>query len=112
VTDTLALDVPVELGLELVPIVRPYLSDAEWEALDDVINEGDGIGLGVPAVDLESPDAGSIIDCGILITLDRLAVFALERQELDIDLDLVTWNLLLVSGRMDLAEPCSPWEPT
>jgi hypothetical protein len=33
-TDALVFDVPVELGLELVPVVRPHLADTEWEALD------------------------------------------------------------------------------
>jgi hypothetical protein len=51
-TDALVLDVPVELGLEFVPIVRPHLPDAEREALDDMVDEQDGIGLGMPIIDL------------------------------------------------------------
>ena len=86
-------DVPVELGLELVPIVRPHLPDAEREALEDIINEQDGIYLGLPVVDFEGPDAGGVIDSGILIAFDRLAVFSTEDQELDVDLDLVARNL-------------------
>ena len=42
---------PVELGLELVAVVRPRLADTEWEALDDVVKEVDGVGLGVPAIE-------------------------------------------------------------
>ena len=49
--DALIFDVPVELGLELVAVVRPRLADTEWEALDDVVKEVDGVGLGVPAID-------------------------------------------------------------
>jgi hypothetical protein len=41
--DALVFDVPVEL----VPIVRPHLPDAEREALDDVVEEIDGVGLRV-----------------------------------------------------------------
>ena len=44
-TNALVFDMPVELGLELVPVIRPHLPDAEWEAFDDVVDEGDGIGL-------------------------------------------------------------------
>lgn len=51
--NALVFDMPVELGLEFVPVVRPCLPDAEWKAFDDVVDEGDGIGLGVPAVNLE-----------------------------------------------------------
>jgi hypothetical protein len=45
--DALVFDVPVKLGLEFVPIVRPHLPDAEREALEDIVDEQDGIGLGV-----------------------------------------------------------------
>lgn len=105
-TDALVLDVPVKLGLELVPVVRPHLAETEWEALDDVVEEVDGICLGVPAVDLKGPDAGGVIDGGVLIAFDRLSVFSPEDQELDVNLDLVTRNLLLVASGVDLTEPC------
>ena len=51
-TNALVFDVPVELDLEPMPVVRPHLADTEREALDDVVEEGDGVGLGAPAVDL------------------------------------------------------------
>jgi hypothetical protein len=79
-TDALVFDVPVELGLELVPVVRPHLADTEWEALDDVVEEVDGIGLCVPAVDLQRPDAGGVVDGGVLIAFYRLPVFTPERS--------------------------------
>ena len=41
----------------------------------------------------------------------RLSVFSPKNQKFDIDLDLVARHLLLVTGGVDLAEPCSPWEP-
>jgi hypothetical protein len=34
-------------------IVGPHLAKPEGEAANDVVDEGDRIGLGVPAVDLE-----------------------------------------------------------
>ena len=84
---------PVALGLEFVPIIRPHLLDAEREALDDVVDEQNGIDLGVTVVDFKRPDAGGIVDGGVLAAFDRLAVFSSEDQELDVDLDLVARSL-------------------
>ena len=106
--DALVFDVPVELGLELVPIVRPHLPDTEREALEDIVDEQNGIRLGVPVVDLEGPHARGVVDGGILIAFDRLPVFPTENQELDVNLDLVARNLLLVTGRVNLSEPRTP----
>jgi hypothetical protein len=53
-------------------------------------------GLGVTAVDFTSPDAGCIIDCGVLVALDDAATFAFEDEELDVDLDM-TRDLFLIS---------------
>jgi hypothetical protein len=80
-TDALVLDVPMELGLELMAIVGPHLADPEGEPGNDVVDEGDRIGLGVPVVDLERPDAGRIVNGGVLVALDRLAVFSLKDQK-------------------------------
>jgi len=110
VTDAPVFDVLLEFGLDLVADVRPCLPDTEWEALDGVVEEVDGIGLGVPAVDLESPDTGGVVDGDVLIAFDRLPVFSPENQKFEIDLDLVARHLSLVTGGVDLAEPCSPRE--
>ncbi len=45
-------DVPVDLCLELVAVVRPYPPDMECETLDQVVEAVDGVGLGGPAVNL------------------------------------------------------------
>ena len=66
------------------------------ELFDDVFDEVDGIGLVVTAVDFKSPDAGCIIDCGVLIALCHAATFAFEDQELDVDLDMMARNLFLI----------------
>ena len=50
--DALILDMPVELGLELMAVVGPDLLDAERELFDDVIDEVDRVGLCVFVVDL------------------------------------------------------------
>jgi hypothetical protein len=73
-TDASIFDVPVELSLELVVVARPHLSDTESEALDDVVEEVDGVGLGVSAVDLEGPDTGDVVDGGVLMMFDRFPV--------------------------------------
>ncbi len=43
---------PVELGLEFMPVVRPDFPDPERELFNDVINKVDGIHLRVPTVNL------------------------------------------------------------
>ena len=62
----------------------------------------------MPAVDLEGLDGRSLVDGGILVALDRFPAFSTENQELDVSLDLVTRHLLLVTGRVELAEPRTP----
>ena len=83
--DALILDMPVELGLELMAVVGPDLLDAERELFDDVIDEVDRVGLCVFVVDLERPDAGGIVDRGILEPADLLAALASEGEELDVE---------------------------
>lgn len=55
--------------------------------LDDVINEVDGVGLGMFLVDLERPDAGCLVDGGILEASDLLTLLSDESQELGAYLD-------------------------
>jgi hypothetical protein len=111
VTDALILDVPMELGLEFVAIIGTNFPDPEGKALDHVVNEGDGIGLGVPTINLEGTDARRIVDGCVLVAPDRFAVLSLECQELHIDLDLVARNLFLIPGCMNLSNPRSSREP-
>ena len=69
--DALVLDMPVELGLEFMPVVCPDLPDPEWECSNHMVNEVDGIGLGVALVDFEGADTGCVIDGGVLKATDR-----------------------------------------
>ena len=39
VPDPEVFDMPMELGLELVTIIRAHFANAEWELFDDVVNE-------------------------------------------------------------------------
>lgn len=55
--------------------------------LDDVIDEVDGVVLGMSLVDLERPDAGWLVDGGILEASDLLTLLSDESQELGAHLD-------------------------
>ncbi len=88
--DALVLDMPVELGLELMAVISPDLPYAEWEGSDHVVNEVDGR-------ELEAPDL--------------LASFPDECQKLDIHLDVMAWILFIVALGVHLADARSPWQP-
>jgi hypothetical protein len=103
VTNAFIFDVPMELGLELMAIVRPDFLDAEGKFFDDVVDKVDRIGLHVLIIDLEHPDPGCIVDSRILEPTDFLAVQASEGEELDVHLDVMAWNLLVVALGVDFA---------
>lgn len=50
---------------------------------------------------------GVVVDGDVLVALDRFSVFAVELQELDVDLDLMARHLLLIALGVDLADQCS-----
>ena len=96
----------MEFSLELMPVVCSDFTNAEGELFNDMVDEGDSAGLGMALIDFEGPDAGGIVDGCVLISFDRFVVFALESQELNINLNLMPRNLFLVTrGR----EPCAAW---
>ncbi len=109
--DALVLDVPVELGLEFMAVVRAHLADAEREPGDHGIDEVNRVCLIVSIVDFQGADARGIVDCSVLVALDGFPVFALEFQELNVNLDLVAWHLLLTSLGVDLADARAAWQP-
>jgi len=100
-----------ELGLEFVPVVGSDFPDPERELVDDVGDEFDGIGLGVPFVHLHGPHTGCIVDGCVLVAPGLAAVISFERQELDVHLDVVAGNLLVVALGVNLAHPRPTWEP-
>ena len=53
VANALVLDMPVEPGLEFVSVVGPDFLDPEREPPDHVVDEVDGIPLGVSIVDFQ-----------------------------------------------------------
>jgi hypothetical protein len=104
-SNALVFDMPMELCLELMAIVGSHFSNAKGELFDDVVDERDSAGLIVALIDFESSDARCIVDGGVLVTFDRFVVFVLERQELNVNLNLMARNLLLVPDRMNFAKP-------
>ena len=110
--DALVFDMPMELGLKLVTVIGSDFADAEEESFDDIIYESNGAGLGMALIDFEGPDAGGIVDGGILVALDGLLVFVFECQKLNINLNLMPRNLFLVTLGVDFAKPGSPWQTT
>jgi len=90
----------MEERLELVAAVRADRLDPERELLDHVIDEVDGVGLGVALVDLQRPNACGIIDRRVLVAPNWTASFSLQRQELDVHLHVMTRDLLLVAVRV------------
>ena len=71
--DPQILDVPMKLGLELVAVVCSYRVDAEGEPPDYEVDKLYCRGLVVSVVDPQRPDAGGIVNGGILETPDRSA---------------------------------------
>ena len=64
--DTDVVDMPMELGLELMAIIGSDFSYPEWELVADVIDKVDCVSLGMLLADLERAEAGGIINGGIL----------------------------------------------
>lgn len=109
--DALIFDVPVELGLELMAIIGSDFLDAERELFDDVIDEVDRVGLSMFIIDLESPDARSVVNGCILEPADLLAALSDEGEELDVHLDVMTWHLFVVTLGVDFAHARSARQP-
>ncbi len=90
-------DVPVEERLELVTAVRPDGADPKGELLHHIVDEVDGVGLGVAAVDLQGPYTRGIVDRRVLVTAYRCPLLSLQSQELDVYLDVVAGFSLFVA---------------
>ncbi len=90
----------MKLGLELMAAVGPHRMNPKQELCDHVVEKTYGVRLGVARVNLEGPDTGGIVDGGVRIATYRLATWADEFQERDIDLDVMAGDLLGVAMRV------------
>lgn len=86
----------MESGLKLVTVIGPSSVNATGESLDHIVDELDGSFLVVALIDLHGSNSRRIIASRILKTIQLLPIGFLERQELNINLDMMTRNLLLV----------------
>ena len=89
VPDALVFDMPVELGLELVTAVRTDRVDSKWKLLDDMVDEVDGVLLGVVRIDPQGPDTACIVDGGVLEPSNASPLGISEPQKLDVSLDMM-----------------------
>ena len=58
---------PVKLGLELMTTVGADRVNAKRECVDHVVEELNGVHLGVARIDPEGADAGGVVDGGVLV---------------------------------------------
>jgi hypothetical protein len=65
--------------------------------INHVVDEADGIFLGMPGINLQGPDAGCIIDCSVLVTLQLMTSFIDKSQKLNINLNVMTRDLFLIA---------------
>lgn len=111
IADAKILDVPVELGLELMAVVRSDFFDAERKLFDDVIDKVDRVDLGMSFINLECANPCCVISCGVLKAAHLLTHFTNESQELNVHLNVVTRDLFVVAFGMDFAQPGSTRKP-
>jgi hypothetical protein len=93
--------VPAKFGLKFMAIVRSHRMNSEGEFRDHVINRIDCIFLGMLSVDLQGSDSGSIINRRVLESSYFLSIGFFKFKELDIDLNMVPWYLLLITAGLD-----------
>lgn len=111
VPDPEIFDMPMELGLEFVTIIRAHLANAKRELFDDVVNEVDRVCLRMLLVDLEGANSGCIIDRRVLEPADLFAAFSFEGQKLNVHLNVMSWHLLLITFSVQLAHSCTSGQP-
>jgi hypothetical protein len=99
--DPPVLDMPMELRLELMTPICTNRVDAKWELVDRVVNEFDGVCLIVTVVDPEGSHARGVIDGRVLKAPDSMPLGGLEAHNLHVCLDMMAWDLLGVSVRVN-----------
>jgi len=72
----------MEESLELVAAVRADGAYPERELLHHVVDEVDGIRLGVPTIDLECTDPRRVVDRRVLVAPYGRSLLSCQREEL------------------------------
>jgi len=93
---------PMEFGLELMTVIGTDHLNTKRKLLNNVIYSIDCILLRMSFIHFYSFDAGGIVNRRILVSLDLEAVLALEYQKLNINSDMISRNLFVVTLSMDL----------
>ncbi len=86
----------MKFGLELVSVVSSDGVQSEREFLDHVVNEPDGVFPRVSGINLQRSDASCVVDGCVLVALQPATTFVFESQKLNINLDVMAWNLFLI----------------
>ncbi len=74
VPNAFVFDVPVKLGLELVPPVSSDTLHTKRERFQYMIDECDRVLLRVARIDLQGPDSGCVVNGGVWIPFDGWVV--------------------------------------
>ena len=90
---------PVEPGLEPVPVVGLDRMDSEREPVDHVTNEINGAGSVVFFIYFQCPDTCAVVNGRVPVPFYLFHFRGVEGQELDIYLGMVSRDLFGVSFR-------------
>ena len=101
---------PMKFGLELVPVVGPNSMNAKRESIDHMIDKMDSILLCVAIIDFKCSYPRSIIYGCKLESSNFFSFTIFQFEELDINLDVVTWDLLFIAMCQYCSSPFIPGE--
>ena len=99
----LILDIPLGLGLALMAVIGSHFLEAERGLCNDMIDEGNRVGMRLFVADLERSYADRVINSAVLEPAEFFAALADEGEELDIRLDVTVRQLLIVTLCVDTA---------
>lgn len=88
---------PVKFGLKFMAVICTAGFYPKWKFLNDIINRIYRIGLIMALIDPQYPNARWIINGSNWNRFTRLPVNVLKKQEVDINLYMMTRNTLLVA---------------
>lgn len=93
-------------------MISTYRVDTKREFVYHIVNEINGILLCMLFVNLQSSNTGCIIKSSILKPADFVSTSAIQLNELNIDLNMMSWHCFRISTRMNGFSWCSFRKPT